>query len=832
MLNLRTILSRFILCTLLYAVCSNVVYGQVWGEQYPEYHGAPWVRNMSRPYSIDNGLEGRHISLWASHGIYYNLSEERWKWQRPLLMGTHEDLFTQTIVVPYLIPMLERAGAVVFTPRERDWQDNEVIVDNDNDGSGYNEEHGSWKRAKGNGFKQHWENYTDGENPFEAGTARQVKAKKKGGASVSWQPSITEAGRYAVYVSYKTLEKSIPDAHYIVFHKGQRTDVQVNQQMGGGTWVYIGTYEFDEGSSLNNRVVLTNESGMRKGIVTADAVRFGGGMGNISRHGKVSGQPRCDEGARYYAQWAGMPYNVYSGRKGKDDYSDDINVRSLMTNYMSGGSIFNPAEEGLGVPLELSLALHSDAGKSSSIVGSLAICTTDFNDKRLGSGYTRYASKDFARMLLENADKDMRKRFGRWNKRYLWDRSYSETRLPQVPAAILEMLSHENLEDMRYGHDPEFKFYMARSIYKTILRYLGGLHGQNIAVQPLTPELFRVEFKDGNTLRLLWSAREDETEPTAKPTAYVLYTAKGNEDFNNGQVIRGTACALALEPGTLYRFKVSAINSGGESFPTEELAAQYTPDAHNTIMIVNGFHRLSAPMVKGSGFDLNADAGVTLGRTAGWDIMPFVAGNDKNYVSAHARAIASAGKYNIVSSQSQAIEAGLVQLDRYGVIDMVLGLEKNTYGSLRSYKSLSGAMRQKLQAYSHSGGNLLVSGSYIGSDLSNSNEQQWLRDVLKVRYDGSAELNDTINGMQTTITYWKELNAKHYAAQHAEILNATDSTAFTVLTDNEMHSAAVAYKGEDYHSMTLGFPIECIQDDSKRDGIMRAIMSFLLRRDE
>ena len=28
--------------------------------------------------------------------------------------------------------MLEKAGAVVFTPRERDWQKNEIIIDNDN----------------------------------------------------------------------------------------------------------------------------------------------------------------------------------------------------------------------------------------------------------------------------------------------------------------------------------------------------------------------------------------------------------------------------------------------------------------------------------------------------------------------------------------------------------------------------------------------------------------------------------------------------------------------------------------------------------------------------
>ena len=50
---------------------------------------------------------------------------------RPNLFGTTEDLFTQTIVVPYLIPMLQNAGAIVFTPRERDWQKKEIIVDND-----------------------------------------------------------------------------------------------------------------------------------------------------------------------------------------------------------------------------------------------------------------------------------------------------------------------------------------------------------------------------------------------------------------------------------------------------------------------------------------------------------------------------------------------------------------------------------------------------------------------------------------------------------------------------------------------------------------------------
>ena len=113
-----------------------------------DYDGAPWVDNVSRPYRITKGLQKRHLSLWASHGSYYDIASGKWMFQRPTLFCTNEDLFTQTIVVPYLIPMLERAGAVVFTPRERDWQRNEVIVDND--------DHHSLLGYRETGFRQPW----------------------------------------------------------------------------------------------------------------------------------------------------------------------------------------------------------------------------------------------------------------------------------------------------------------------------------------------------------------------------------------------------------------------------------------------------------------------------------------------------------------------------------------------------------------------------------------------------------------------------------------------------------------------------------------------------
>lgn len=319
---------------------------RMWGTT--DYKGEPWVKNMDVPHDITEGLQDRHLSLWASHGRYYDVKNGVWKWQRPKLFGTTEDLFTQTIVVPYLIPMLENAGAVVFTPRERAWQKEEVIVDNDGSKRNYIEatSHGRWKDAPMAGFAYHDTAYVDNENPFMAGTARMVKTtnSKSRYSLASYQPDFPKSGRYAVYVSYQTVGNSIDNAEYTVWHKGERTVFHVNQRMGGGTWVYLGTFEFDKGYSEFNRVTLTNQSN-QSGVVTTDAVRFGGGMGNIRRGETVSGLPRAIEGARYYAQWAGMPYSVYSGRMGTDDYADDINVRSNMTNYLAGGSPLFPTPQ-------------------------------------------------------------------------------------------------------------------------------------------------------------------------------------------------------------------------------------------------------------------------------------------------------------------------------------------------------------------------------------------------------------------------------------------------------------------------------------------------------
>ena len=381
------------------------------------YSGAPWVERTQRPYPITKGMQQRHLSVWASHGRYYKNDQKEWTWQRPYLYCTTEDLFTQTIVIPYLIPMLENAGAYVFTPRERDWQPHEVIVDNDTRDSGgtYSEHENKYAWENGGvGFAQLKRTYLDGENPFTDGTVRSTHTvtRKSQASEIRWTPDVPESGRYAVYVSYATLPTSVSDAHYVVRHQGVSTTFKVNQRMGGGTWVYLGTFDFDKDQPHSNYVSLSNLSNYR-GTVTADAVRFGGGMGNIARGDSlqevVSGFPRYLEGARYNAQWSGMPYSVYSGKNGTNDYSDDINVRSYMTNYLAGGSSYFPADSGLHVPIEMAIALHSDAGiaPDSTFVGTLGIYTTDFNEGMFATGMSRLASRELCDVVMTQVDEDL-----------------------------------------------------------------------------------------------------------------------------------------------------------------------------------------------------------------------------------------------------------------------------------------------------------------------------------------------------------------------------------------------------------------------------------------
>lgn len=822
------------------------------------YHGNPWVENLSRPYEITRGLKGTHLAVWQSHGMFYKIDRNEWRWQRPRLFGTTEDLFTQSFVVPYLIPMLENAGAIVFTPRERNWQRQEVIVDNNTcpAGSQYlevNYKKCCWTNAPAPGFAQRYSVYPDNHNPFADGTARMITTQTKPEkAFAEWIPDIPEKGKYAVYVSYQTLPESVSDAKYLVFHNGGVTEFRVNQQMGGGTWVYLGTFEFDKGCNDYGMVVLSNES-KEQGVVSADAVRFGGGMGNIERGGSVSGMPRYLEGARYWAQWAGMPYPVYSKSNGTNDYNDDINTRSLMTNYLSGGSVFNPAEKGLKVPFEMTLGFHSDAGfkTDDQLVGTLGIYTTGFNEGRLNCGISRYASRDLADMVLTGLKRDIDARFGvNWQRRSMWNRNYSETRLPAVPSMILELLSHQNFNDLKLGHEPAFKFTVARSVYKSVLKYLADMHGTNYTVQPLPVTHFAIsEGKKKNTFDLRWTPTEDVLEPTAEAQGYIVYTRVGRGGFDNGTYTRKPELTVEVEPGLVYSFRVTAVNRGGESFPSETLSACKAKRSKGAVLIVNAFDRVSGPGSINSplmqGFDLLNDPGIPDGQTpaycgyqqnfdrsrpgiedetglgySGNELEgKLIAGNTFDYPFIHGKAIQAAGRYSFVSCSDETIESGSTDLTAYDVVDFLYGADR---------KGISPEIREALTRYCNQGGSLLISGAYLSDGKSkNAEGKTFCQNVLKYADQGlTAPLScEEVSGLNVRFRLPRRANETTYAVPQSGYLYPTSGSFSTFVYTSGNYGAGIAYRGN-YRTFVLGFPFESIPEEGERNHVMKAILGF------
>ena len=391
---------------------------------------------------------------------------------------------------------------------------------------------GKWVKGEDTGWgEDNDEVLLEGENPFEKGGYMLAPVSNKEISELRYTPHPLPAGEYAVYVSYKSLPNSTTAAKYTVVHRGQKTEFEVNQQMGGGTWVYLGTFAFD--ADINNNYVTLSNAGKGNAVVTADAVKFGGGIGNVARYpqpdklenmassqditlreaevdsaqllenqtwAETSGMPRYLEAARYWMQYAGIPDSIYNYTASKNDYVDDYAARGIWVNYLAGGSAANPNEPGLGIPLHASLAFHTDAGVKDEVVGTLIIYK-DYDDeknKNFPTGKSRIVARDLADYMQTQIVEDMHQLYApEWTRRQLDNSSYAEARHPKVPAVLLELLSHQNMTDMKYGLDPRVRFAVSRAIYKSILRFMHEQYGTEYVVQPLPVQQMSMRLEQG-----------------------------------------------------------------------------------------------------------------------------------------------------------------------------------------------------------------------------------------------------------------------------------------------------------------------------------------------
>lgn len=852
----------------------------------------PFVRELD---SIDatRGLSGANIAMWQSHGWYFEPKLDRWEWQRARIFQTVEDIYTQSYVIPFLMPMLTNAGAYVMSPRERDVRTEEIIIDGDGGFAqgNYIEKNGSfrWEDAD-SGFAYLKATLRGIENPFRAGKSRRVKTGGKRPASASWSADIPQEGDYAVYVSYTSSPENATKALYRINTSTGTRYFQVDQRRGGSTWIYLGHFHFNAGKSGTPLVELLAGQSEGGRFVSADAVKIGGGMGNVERivsqpadsvayECQKSGYPRFTEGARYWLQWAGAPDSVFTESGNVNDYTDDYKSRALWVNWVTGGSESLPGRNGLGIPIDLSFAFHSDAGTTltDSVIGTLGIyCTIG---DTLGDGTSRDISGTLTDMVMTSVVNDIRATFEpAWIRRDMWNKSYYEARVPMVPAMLLELLSHQNFADMKYGLDPAFRFTVSRAIYKGMLRFLSARYGVDYVVQPLPVRDFAITRETQGCYMLSWDATTDSLESTATPSRYIIEERQGiSGGFRRVGVVDSTRWRVKVDDHIIHSFRIIAVNDGGRSFPSEVLA--FAEGEGVPVTVINGFTRISAPDTFDSGeiagFYSERDGGVPyvadisfignqfeFRREIPWmddDAAGFgasranyedkvIAGNTFDYVALHGEAILAAG-YGFVSSSLTAFEKN-PSVPAGGCIDLILGKQKEcqsgrgAYGT--RYKAFTPALQKALTKVANAGSSVFVSGSYVASDLwDNPYTPDSLRESDKIfasevlgykwrvgqatvggaafmvpsrfRMFGKGEFH--FSQLPGPMTYAVESPDSFYPA------DAARGATIMRYSENNLVAGVASDMGA-YRTVVIGFPFETIESRDARHSLMCDILNF------
>jgi N-acetylmuramoyl-L-alanine amidase len=711
------------------------------GDRAPQY-----IRPDSAPQGT---LSGKRIAISPGHGWYWTGSG--WTTQRGDTGGLIEDFLTADVCLHWLVPYLEKAGAHVIVARERDLNTREVIANNS--GTGYAET-GMWSDgSSAGGYKDDY---------------RVSQTSPSGGSEAVWTVALPEPGNYRVSLWYAAGTNRVTGARFSVVHGGGEETFSVNQRIDGATWAYLDPFFFGE-----TAVIKLSNLSADTGYVIADAVRLGGGKGSINRGGGVSGKPRWQEAARYFTQFAGAPASVYEGNgAGAADNSNDVVSRPLFANW-SGAELF--------------LSVHTNAFDGT------ATGTETF----IYNGGATAGSDTLRHLVNSQIVGDVRAEWDPdWINRGEKSANFGEVREIQgMPAALTELAFHDGtngVSDNEYLHNARFKRLLGRAMYRAIAKYFDS--GAPLITEP--PEGIMIANNGAGALTVSWKA-------VSGAVAYRLYVSADGKGFGPGLPVAGTSHTLSnLAPGATVFAKVTAVNAGGESFPSRIVAARVA-DGRGWVplLLVHAYDRL--------------DSRVQIDENPGTWLVP------------HAASASTAG-YFFDGAAHDAL-AGESALAPYRAVDWIAGREST------ADETFSTAEQAMVARYLDGGGAIFVSGTEVAWDLGakgTAADQAFLKDYLKAAYAtddaGTYSVEAVPGGIFEGITPFSFDDGTHgtYNAAFPDTVSPQGSLSALQYAGGK-GIAGVAHSGT-FKLVYFGFPFETIFNETSAVEVMGRVLKFLV----
>ena len=218
-----------------------------------------------------------------------------------------------------------------------------------------------------------------------------------------------------------------------------------------------------------------------------------------------------------------------------------------------------------------------------------------------------------------------------------------------------------------------------------------------------------------------------------------------------------------------------------------------------------------------------------------------IAGNTFDYPIVHGDAIARLG-YSFLSVSDEAVTDGIVNLNYYPYVDVIMGKERTTIfgndSTRNDFTCFTSEMIDALSGYCDSGGRLLISGAYVGRDvwdnsIATDKARMFTQRVMHYKWGESHRSHketlarSIVPGYNHATYRWEgRPNEKCYAVEETDVLLPVGKGAATFLIYSNHDSAAVAYDNGIYKCCTIGFPIEAIIDEENQNEIMKEIFQF------
>lgn len=729
-------------------------------------------------------LTGASIFLSPGHGWHY--SSGAWRTQRGVSLGIIEDHSNWEAACQYLAQYLWNAGARVYIVRERDSNTNMRIVETG--GSGHTQT-GTWTSE-------------DRVGAYNGNLRYAQTVTGAPTATSTFTPNLPAAGFYSVWAWYRTSSggQTATDARITINHTGGSTVWSQDQTRDGQTWKYLGTYYFEAGSNpATGSVVITNQSSVAGQRVIADAIRFGGGMGDVRDNvsNTISGKPRFEESGRYYAAFMGKSdwasYNQVSGMPRYAAWEHEA--------WESGTSVY--------------VAWHTNAG------GGTGTETYSY-----GTGEVA-GSSALATAIQNELISDIRSAWDpNWVNRGKKSSNLGEvnpSNNPEMPSALTEVAFHDHPSDAQAIKDPRFRLIAARAVYQALVKfYVANRTGfTNSTLLPEPPTHVRVKSNGGGGVTVSWAAPPFQSNGHLghAATGYRVYRSRNGKGFDNGVTVPGGSTLTwtdnSVTPGEVYYYRVTATNAGGESFPSETLAVRVPHFGSPPVLIVNGFDRLDATA---NLVQSGAERG-PLGRM-----------NTYDYVIAHATALHAAGRA-FDSCGNEAIEAGQVSLDDYQSVVWILGRES---GSDNAFSATEQAKVTSFLALPNKG--LFVSGSEVGRDLDFSNKgRTFYNSVLRAGHVSNPASAYAARGAAGSIfeglTLSYDNGASVYNVVTPDVITPVNGSQAALYygASSGSNCAAVQSKNPVTGSgvVYLAIPFETITSVAVRNQMMAAALTYL-----